>query len=152
MRNGDGRLSTGITLVEVMIAVVMLGLVVTLGSVALRDFRGALALDRATGAVRGALGHARSVAVRERAVVRLRLSDEGELLLFGPDEEVFHRVVLRSGSARVDSVDLRPSTLRFNSRGQAAPGSIYLYRDTRGVRIVSNFLGRLREERFRIMQ
>lgn len=143
--------SPGITLVEVLIALTMAALTVVIGSAALRGMREAVALDRAAAAVRGSLAQARSVAIRERATVRLRLSEGGDLVLFGPEGEPLRRVSLASGSLRVDSADLRPSTLRYNSRGQAAPGSVYLYRGGRGVRIVSNFLGRLREERFRIM-
>jgi hypothetical protein len=49
----------------------------------------------------------------------------------------------------VDSLRVRPATLRFNARGQAAPGSVYLYRGRRSIRIVCNFLGRLRIEAVR---
>jgi hypothetical protein len=56
----------------------------------------------------------------------------------------------RSGDVALDSIRLRPATLRFNARGQAAPGSVYLYRRDRGVRLVSNFLGRIRQENFRL--
>lgn len=145
------RSPAGLTLVELLIALSVAALLVMLGSAALHGMRDAVALDRAAAAVRGTLAGARSLAIRERATVRLRLSGRGELVLFGPDDEVLRSLPLTGGTVRVDSVDLRPPTLRFNSRGQAAPGSVYLYRGERGVRIVSNFLGRLREERFRIM-
>ncbi len=49
---------------------------------------------------------------------------------------------------RLDSVRLRPATLRYNARGHGSPGSVYLYRGKRGIRLVSNFVGRVRAEAF----
>jgi hypothetical protein len=67
--------------------------------------------------------------------------------LIDPSGRRLARVPVGPGSdLQMDSIRVRPPTLRFNSRGQAAPGSIYLYLGVRTVRIVSNFLGRLRVE------
>lgn len=115
-----------------------------------RDLRERIALDRAESACRGRLAQARMLAIARRGVVRIRVSPAGRLTLEDPGGRVVSRTDLLSGPFRVDSVRLRPATLRFNSRGQAGPGSLYLYRGRRGVRIVSNFLGRLRIERFRV--
>ena len=90
------------------------------------------------------------LAITRRGVVRIRTRGRGELTLTAPDGRLVSRTNLLDGPFRVDSVRLRPSTLRYNSRGQAGPGSLYLYRGRRGVRIVSNFLGRLRIERFTV--
>ncbi|MFW6193741.1 MAG: hypothetical protein ACOC83_09675, partial [Gemmatimonadota bacterium] len=64
------------------------------------------------------------------------------------DGELVGTTPLVAGTFDLDSARLRPSVLRFNARGQASPGSLYLYRKRRGVRVVSNFIGRVRVERF----
>lgn len=140
----------GFTLPELLLALVLVGLMILIAVSGLREFREAIALRRAESACRGRLSQARMLAIARRGVVRIRMSSRGELTLEDPAGRIVSRTALLTGAFRVDSVRLRPATLRYNSRGQAGPGSLYLYRGRRGVRIVSNFLGRLRIERFRI--
>lgn len=140
----------GFTLLELLLVVTALGLAVAIGWPGLRQLREILALERAESACRARLAEARMIAIARRGVVRIRISPRGELTLVDPDARVVSRTPLTAGPFRVDSARLRPSTLRYNSRGQAGPGSLYLYRGRRGRRIVSNFLGRLRIERFEV--
>lgn len=102
-------------------------------------------------AVRGQLVLARTVAVARRETVRVRADETGDLVILdGSGARLNSAGIGGATGLGVDSMRVRPSTLRFNSRGQGAPGSVYLYRGNRTVRIVSNFLGRLRTERNRI--
>jgi len=78
----------------------------------------------------------------------VRLATGGVLETVDRDGAVVDRTRLLDSPLGVDSARLRPSVMRFNARGQAAPGSLYLYRGRRVVRIVCNFLGRLRVERY----
>lgn len=145
----DGGRAKGFTLTELLVGLALLGGAGVLGLAAWQTHAGAGALRGATRVVRGALDAGRLTAVSRRGVVRLRLEDGGRLVLYDAgDRELRGWAVGRDGPFRTDSVRLRPRTLRFNSRGQAAPGSIYLYRGRAGVRLVINFLGRVREERF----
>lgn len=96
------------------------------------------------------LSRARMLAVARRQTLRVRISASGSLVLLDPDGERLDEVALQGdGLWTLDSLRLRPATLRFNSRGQAAPGSLYLYRGRRSVRLVSNFVGRIRQESLR---
>lgn len=107
----------------------------------------AFSLQRSADLATGHLARARLAAVARREVVRIRAGPDGALLLL--DAEGGTLAVTHVGGGillRLDSMRVRPSTLRFNARGQAAPGSIYLYRGKRVVRLVSNFLGRVRRE------
>lgn len=140
----------GATLLEVLVAVVLLALVVATGAEGLRRYRDAVSLDRAVAAARGRLAQARMLGVARRGVVKLRITPGGVLELRDPDGVPAGATPLLSDAFGLDSVRLRPSVLRFNARGMAGPGSLYLYRGDRGVRIVSNFLGRLRTERFEV--
>lgn len=142
------RSTGGLTLVELLMALVLLAVALALGAEGVRRYRDAVALDRATDAVRSRLAEARMLAVARRGVVELRITPSGELELLDVDGEVQGITPLRDGEFDLDSVRLRPRVLRFNARGQAAPGSLYLYRRGRGVRVVSNFIGRIRVERF----
>lgn len=142
--------SQGVALVELLLVIGVVGLLTLIAVSGVREFREAIALQRAESACRAKLSQARMLAIARRGVVRIRATSDGRLTLEDPDGRIVSRTGLLDGPFRVDSVRLRPSTLRFNSRGQAGPGSLYLYRGRRGVRIVSNFLGRLRIERFRI--
>lgn len=147
-RPGAGAGYAGVTLLELLIALVLLGVVLAAGAEGFRRYRDAVSLDRAAAAVRGRLAQARMLGVARRGVVELRVTANGALELRDPDDEVVGVTPLVGGTFDLDSARLRPSVLRFNSRGQAAPGSLYLYREDRGVRVVSNFLGRVRVERF----
>lgn len=136
------------------------GLLVALGLVAIGTAvavpAGARAIDafslqRSADLARGHLARARLLAVARREAVRVRAGPDGTLLLLdGEDGVLAATPVQGDGLLRLDSVRIRPATLRFNARGQAAPGSIYLYRGKRGVRLVSNFLGRVRRETLRL--
>ncbi len=108
--------------------------------------REAHALRSATQEVRQQLSLARRTAVNRRETIRFRQTG-ARLVLEAADGRVLTTIAM-AGIDRlpVDSVQLRPATFRFNARGQAAPGSVYLFRGNRSVRIVCNFLGRLRVE------
>ncbi len=106
------------------------------------------ALGSAATAVRGQLAYARAVAIARRERISLALEAGGGLAVTDSRDSVVRRVPLLSGrGSYLDSVRLRPAVLRFNSRGQAAPASVYLHGPGGGIRIVVNFLGRVREER-----
>jgi hypothetical protein len=112
-----------------------------------RELRAAAYVHAASRSVRNQLVLARSLSVARRERIRIRLDPEGDLVLLDDSGRRLARATVGlDGDLRVDSVRVRPATLRFNPRGQAAPGSVYLYRGNRIVRIVSNFLGRLRVE------
>lgn len=142
------RLAPGFTLLELLVATVLLALATAAGAEGLRRYRDAVALERAADAVRSRLAEARLLGVTRRAVVRLRITGAGALELRGPDGELVGATPLVGGAFDLDSARLRPSVLRYNARGQASPGSLYLYRERRGIRVVSNFIGRVRVERF----
>jgi hypothetical protein len=119
----------------------------------LRGFRSAATLHGAARAVRVQLGLARRLAVSRRETVRLRATADGDIVLLSTSDSILAVAgVGTGGDLRLDSIRVRPSTMRFNARGQAAPGSIYLYRNARAVRLVCNFLGRVRQETFRVDQ
>jgi prepilin-type N-terminal cleavage/methylation domain-containing protein len=140
----------GFSLLELLVATVLLTVAMAVGAEGLRRYRDAAALDRAAEAVRSRLAEARMLGVRHRAVVRLRITPAGALELRDPEGELVGATPLVGGVFDLDSARLRPSVLRFNARGQASPGSLYLYRKGRGVRVVSNFVGRVRMERFAV--
>lgn len=152
MRSTNRRpgLDRGFTLAELAMVVVVLGLVLSVGAAGLDRYRRAVVLDRAAWTARGAMARARRLAVARREVVRLDLRPGGRLYLRTGDGEELARVDLADDPLALDSARLRPWWMRFNPRGQAAPGSLYLYAGDRGVRVVSNFLGRTRVERFRL--
>jgi Tfp pilus assembly protein FimT len=130
-----------------LIALTVLATLLAMSASGFRALGSALSMQAATRSVRNHMVLARSLAVARRERVRLRLDATGDLVLLDDsDRRLAAASVGSRGEVRVDSVQLRPATLRFNSRGQAAPGSVYLYRGERTVRIVSNFLGRLRVE------
>lgn len=141
-----GKGVAGVSLPEVLVVVAIAGVAIGLGAEGFRRLADAVALHGAAGAVRGQIGLARARAVMQRSTVRVGLSPEGEVVVWDPDGRAVSRVALRRGPLALDSARLRPATLRFNQRGQAAPGSVWLYRGRRGVRVVTNFLGRVRRE------
>jgi len=146
------RIPAGLTLPEMLIALTVVSAMAAVGYGAVRDLREGTLLRATARTVRGHLAFARSQAVARRETLRVRLDDSGDLVvLTASGERLASATIGRGAEIAVDSIRLRPGTLRFNARGQAAPGSVSLYRGDRTVRIVSNFLGRLRTE-FRRMR
>ncbi|MEJ2311679.1 MAG: hypothetical protein P8Y10_05800 [Gemmatimonadales bacterium] len=140
----------GFTLLRLLVATSLLGLALTGSISSLRSMAASAELAGASRVVRGHLVHARTVAVARREVVELTLTPTGDLLLVDSRDSVVRRTpLLGVDGFRLDSASLRPATLRFNARGQAAPGSVYLYGGRFGVRLVMNFVGRVREEKLR---
>ena len=150
MRNSRLLGPAGVTLPELLITLTVIGTLTTLGASGFRNLRDATSMRAATWSVRNHLALARSLAIARREKIRVRLNEAGDLALLTPSgERAAAASVGPTADVPVDSLRVRPSTLRFNSRGQAAPGSVYLYRGDRIVRVVSNFLGRLRIESYR---
>lgn len=140
----------GYSLLELLIVVAVLGILVAGSITGYHRWRDSVALAAAGRGVRGQMALARTRALARRESLRIRLADGGVLETVDATGMVVDRTRLLDPPLGVDSVRLRPSTLRFNARGQAAPGSLYLYRGKRVVRIVCNFLGRLRVERYEV--
>jgi len=136
----------GFTIVELLIAIFIVGTIATFGFSGFSRLRDAQALRSATWEVRQQLSFARRAAISRRETIRFRQIGD-RLVLQSPDGRDLMSIALSGvDHLPVDSVQIRPATFRFNARGQAAPGSVYLYRGKRSVRIVCNFLGRLRVE------
>ena len=135
----------GFTLPELLIVLTLLSTAAALGWSGVAIFRETAALRSAVRRVSAELTLARRLAVDRRETVRFGFASADVLALRTADGEELARLgVGPGGGLPVDSVRIAPKTLRFNARGQAAPGSVYLYRGRRYVRIVCNFLGRLR--------
>jgi len=146
-----GSSTGGFTLLELAIALALAGLLTAVAFSGFRSFVDSAAITSAARTVREHVTRARSTAIYRRERVRLHQSPTADLTLRDDRDSVLATLSLaRTGPFAIDSVRVRPATLRFNSRGQAAPGSIYLYRAKRGARIVVNFLGRVRVQRFAI--
>ena len=142
--------AVGVTLPELLIALTIVGTLAAMGASGFRSLRDATSMRAATWSVRNHLVMARSLAIARREKIRVRLGPHGDLtLLTASGDRVATAAVGPGADVPVDSLRVRPSTLRFNARGQAAPGSVYLYRGDRVVRVVTNFLGRLRVEAYR---
>lgn len=144
--------AAGFTLVELLVVLALIGVVAATSAGALWEFRRQAGLEAAVRSGRAALVRARMEAVFRGGTVRVRRERRvpPELVLRDGLERPIARFVLGPGSgAGLDSAVLRRSTLSFNDRGQAAPGSLYLYQGGRGVRLVVNFIGRVRREAFR---
>lgn len=140
----------GFTLLELLTVLSLVGITIAAGLPAVVNLRDARTLRSATQVIRHELSLARRSAVHGRERVMFRRS--GNILILETSDGAVRSSVALSGPDRlpVDSVQLRPATFRFNARGQAAPGSVYLYRGRRSVRIVCNFLGRIRVEPVRM--
>ena len=137
---------SGMTLIELLIVLLLLSTVSAIGWKGLRSFRDAAALQDAANAVTRLLKLGHAVAIARRETIGLR-AGTGELILVAGDGTVIARLEIGPGAELpVDSVRVRPSTIRFNSRGHAGAGSIYLWRRGVTVRLVCNFLGRVRRE------
>lgn len=138
----------GFTLLSLLVVVVVIG---GLLMVAVPNFRGAvdsISLKRSADVAQVKMQRTRLLAVARRETLRLRLSADHELVVLDSRDSVLAVTPLAGdGFVRLDSAQLRPATLRYNARGQAAPGSLYLYRGDRGIRLVSNFVGRVRRVR-----
>ena len=149
MRKGSP--ASGFTLLELAIVAALTGLLTTLAISGFRSFADSAAITSAARAVREHVTHARSSAIYRRERIRLRQSPAADLTLLDDRDSVLASLSLATtGPFAIDSVRLRPPTLRFNSRGQAAPGSIYIYRAGRGARVIVNFLGRVRVQLFAV--
>lgn len=151
-RTGGARRSVGrgFTLPQLLIVLALLGIAAGVAIPAGGRAIDAFSLQRSADLARGHLHRARLLAVARRETVRVRAGPDATLLLEDREGSLLGATGLEADLLRLDSVRLRPATLRFNARGQAAPGSVYLYRGKRGVRVVVNFLGRVRRETFRI--
>ena len=142
--------AAGTTLTEMLIVLTIVGTVTAVSASGMRNFREASSMRSASWSVRNHMAMARSLAIARREKIRMRMDSAGDLVVLSPSgERLAAASVGPKGDLPIDSMRVRPTTLRFNSRGHAAPGSIYLYRGDRIVRIVSNFLGRLRVESYR---
>lgn len=149
--NHRSRRTAGLTLPEILIALTLLSTLLALGASGLRTLREVTAVRAATWSVRNHLALARSLAIARREKIRVRRDAAGDLVLLTVSgERVASAAVGPRDEIPADSIAVRPSTMRFNARGQAAPGSVYVYRGDRVVRVVSNFLGRLRYETTRL--
>lgn len=133
---------SGFSLVEVAVALAVAGLAATF--IISRAPLDRLSLTRAARVAESQLTLARLHAVATHvptavtlAETRLEVSRSGGALLSRVD-------LGRHTLGRLDSLRLQPSTLRFNARGHGSPGSVYLYRGERGIRLVSNFVGQVR--------
>lgn len=147
-----GRAPAGFTLLELLIALALAGLA-AIGASAFHGYLRASALESAVRVGRAALTRARMEAVFRGGRVRVRRERRNppQLVLRDADERLVARFTLGPESGvGLDSAELRRSTLSFNERGQAAPGSLYLYQGRRGVRLVVNFIGRVRREDFTV--
>ncbi len=138
--------ASGHTLLELLLVLVILGALAALGWGALQRARDVAALEGAARAVARELALAKNLAVSRRETIRLR-GDVGGIGIFASDgTRLANLDIGRGGELPVDSVDIRPRILSFNARGHSGAGSIYLWRGTRGIRLVCNFLGRVRRE------
>jgi len=135
-----------VTLVEILIALVVTAALVSIGLASMAGIRERAALDGAADTVVRQIDLTRSLAVARRETVRLTHRDPGLAVVDAGDRVVATLEVGRTGDLAVDSVRIRPAAIRFNARGQAGPGSVYVWRGGRGVRLIVNFLGRVRRE------
>lgn len=136
----------GFTLPELLVVLAMASILLSMGWSGIAGFRESSALQAASRQVVAVLSLARRQAVDRRMTVRFAAAG-ADARLTASDGAVLARLPLVGPDAPgIDSLRVRPATLRFNPRGQAAPGSVYLYRGRRSIRIVCNFLGRLRVE------
>lgn len=145
--SGRDSLRDGFTLANLLIVLVVAGILLGTALPAIESALTSYSLNRSADLARAHLNRARLLAVARRESVKVRLSPEGELLLRDSRDSLLAVTRIQGdGLLRLDSVRIRPASFRFNPRGQAGAGSLYLYRGRKGVRLVSNFLGRLRRE------
>lgn len=145
------RAKLGFTLPQLLAALALVAIGLAVAIPVAGGALDAFSLRRSADLARGHLIRARMTAVARREAVRVVVGPDGNLRLEDPGGGRLGMTQIQGGALlRLDSVRLRPATLRFNPRGQAAPGSVYLYRGGRGVRLVCNFLGRVRRETFSV--
>ncbi len=143
------RRAAGLTLVEAIISLVLLSILAALILPRL-DALDQWSIARAARLTERHLAGARLDALAHRRPVRVRLTAGRILETVDGSGRLVSRLDLRASALRpLDSVRVRPANIRYNARGQGAAGSVYLYRGHRGVRVVSNFVGRIRRHSFR---
>lgn len=148
MQRTTFRFDGGATLLQLVVAMALLGIALAGSISGVRSLARSAELAGASRVVRAHLAYARTVAIARRELVELTLTPSGELLLVDSRDSVVRRTpLLGADGFRLDSASLRPTTLRFNARGQAAPGSVFLHGGPSSVRLVINFVGRIREEK-----
>ena len=139
----------GVTLIELSITVAALGILLGL-AIPATFVLDEWSLARAARLAEGTLTSARLTAIAHRRTLLVRTSPSGVLETVDRAGSVVARVDLAaSGIRAIDSLRVRPAAIRYNPRGHGSAGSIYLYRGRRGIRVVSNFLGRIRRHSFR---
>lgn len=140
---------SGATLVEAVVALALLSLL-ALVVAGQREAFDQWSIARAARLTERHLSGARLNALAHRRPVQVRLAGPRVLETVDAGGRVVARLDLeRSGLAPLDSIRVRPSRIRYNPRGHGSAGSVYLYRGHRGVRVVSNFIGRIRRHGFR---
>ena len=138
----------GLTLLELLTVLAMFSALAVVALPAF-DVLDRMSLDRSADLAAGHLLRARLGALARREKVRVSLGPSGHLLLLDAAGRRLSSVDLAGqGLLALDSVRIRPRSIRYNARGQGSPGSLYLYRGHRGVRVVSNFVGRVRRQAF----
>ena len=141
--------AAGWTLVEIAIVISLLGLIAAAavpGSATLDRW----ALNRAARMTERQMAAVRLRSVAERRTFRVRAPGAAALETIDDSGRVVARLVLAgAGSRLIDSIRIRPGTIRYNPRGHGSAGSVYLYRNRRGIRVISNFVGRIRRYSFR---
>lgn len=148
MQRTTFRFDGGATLLQLVVAMALLGIALAGSISGVRSLARSAELAGASRVVRAHLAYARTVAIARRELVELTLTPSGELLLVDSQDSVVRRTpLLGADGFHLDSASLRPTALRFNARGQAAPGSVFLHGGRSGVRLVMNFVGRVREEK-----
>jgi len=147
---GSGRGgASGFTLVETLTALALISLLLLVVAPQ-REVFDQWSIARAARLTERHLSGARLNALAHRRPVEVRLSGARVLETVDGGGRVVARLDLgRSGLGPLDSIRVRPPRVRYNARGHGSAGSIYLYRGHRGVRVVSNFIGRIRRHSFR---
>jgi len=156
MRSGSSRSQNfavhgrdGTTLVELSVAAALLGILFAL-AIPATSVLDEWSLARAARLAEGTLTRARLTAIAHRRPLLVRARPGGVLETVDRAGTVLARLDLSaSGIRAIDSLRVRPAAVRYNARGHGSAGSIYLYRGRRGIRVVSNFIGRLRRHSFR---
>lgn len=139
--------TAGATLSELAVALALVAVAAAMAIPAF-DVLDRVSLARSADLAQGHLARARLTALARRGRVEVRLGRPGQLVLQdAAGSRIADVDVAGEGLLRLDSIRVRPAVIRFNARGQGSAGSLYLYRGNRGVRVVSNFLGRTRRQR-----